>query len=132
MIWTNELGKGNSHTLNDIPFVLAGNGLDFKMGRSLKYKSVPHNRLCWRWPTEWATTSKSSATPTCAGVVSWLASVEPEVRTEIRLCSWRMFVLCIQFLPPLVDRNSIGMKSQPEKFSDANIAAAFRIATISA
>ncbi len=45
VIWTNELGKGNSHTLNDIPFVLAGNGLDFKMGRSLKYKSVPHNRL---------------------------------------------------------------------------------------
>ena len=31
--------------LNDIPFVLVGNGLDFKMGRSLKYKKVPHNRL---------------------------------------------------------------------------------------
>jgi Protein of unknown function (DUF1552) len=45
VIWTNELGKGNSHTLNDIPFVLAGNGLDFKMGRSIKYKNVPHNRL---------------------------------------------------------------------------------------
>ena len=45
VIWTNELGKGNSHTLNDIPFVLAGNGLDFKMGRSVKYKGVPHNRL---------------------------------------------------------------------------------------
>ena len=40
VIWTNELGKGNSHTLNDIPFVLAGNGLDFKMGRSIKYKHV--------------------------------------------------------------------------------------------
>jgi Protein of unknown function (DUF1552) len=45
IVWTNELGKGNSHTLNDIPFVLVGNGLDFKMGRSLKYKKVPHNRL---------------------------------------------------------------------------------------
>jgi hypothetical protein len=45
IVWTNELGKGNSHTLNDIPFVLVGNGLDFRMGRSLKYKSVPHNRL---------------------------------------------------------------------------------------
>jgi Protein of unknown function (DUF1552) len=45
IIWTNELGKGNSHTLNDIPFVLVGNGLDFKMGRSIKYKKVPHNRL---------------------------------------------------------------------------------------
>jgi hypothetical protein len=45
IVWTNELGKGNSHTLNDIPFVLVGNGLDFKMGRSVKYKKVPHNRL---------------------------------------------------------------------------------------
>jgi hypothetical protein len=45
IIWTNELGKGNSHTLNDIPFVLVGNGLDFHMGRSIKHKGVPHNRL---------------------------------------------------------------------------------------
>jgi hypothetical protein len=45
LIWTNELGKGNSHTLDNIPFVLVGGGLDFKMGRSLKYKRVPHNRL---------------------------------------------------------------------------------------
>ncbi|HEY8505715.1 MAG TPA: DUF1552 domain-containing protein [Gemmataceae bacterium] len=45
IIWTNELGKGNSHTLDNIPFVLVGNGLDFKMGRSLKYRRVPHNRL---------------------------------------------------------------------------------------
>ncbi len=45
VVWTNELGKGNSHTLNDIPFVLIGNGLDFQMGRSLKYDREPHNRL---------------------------------------------------------------------------------------
>ncbi|HTN74426.1 MAG TPA: DUF1552 domain-containing protein [Pirellulaceae bacterium] len=45
IIWTNELGQGNSHTLDNIPFVLVGNGLDFKMGRSLKYGKVPHNRL---------------------------------------------------------------------------------------
>ncbi len=45
VVWTNELGKGNSHTLNDIPFVLVGNGLGFRMGRSLKYQRVPHNRL---------------------------------------------------------------------------------------
>ena len=45
VIWTNELGKGNSHTLDNIPFVLVGNGLDFRMGRSLKYNKVPHNRL---------------------------------------------------------------------------------------
>lgn len=45
IVWTNELGKGNSHTLDNIPFVLLGNGLDFRMGRSLKYANVPHNRL---------------------------------------------------------------------------------------
>lgn len=45
IVWTNELGKGNSHTLNDIPFVLVGGGLDFKMGRSLKYRRESHNRL---------------------------------------------------------------------------------------
>lgn len=45
LIWTNELGKGNSHTLDNIPFVLVGNGLDFSMGRSLAYSKVPHNRL---------------------------------------------------------------------------------------
>lgn len=45
IVWTNELGKGNSHTLDDIPFVLLGGGLGFKMGRSLKFKKTPHNRL---------------------------------------------------------------------------------------
>lgn len=45
IIWTNELGQGNSHTHNDTPFLLVGGGLNFKMGRSLKYKQVPHNRL---------------------------------------------------------------------------------------
>ena len=45
ILWTNELGEGNSHTLDNIPWVLLGNGLDFKMGRSLKYKREPHNRL---------------------------------------------------------------------------------------
>ena len=45
VMWTNELGQGNNHTLNNIPFVLIGGGLDFKMGRSLNLKNVAHNRL---------------------------------------------------------------------------------------
>jgi hypothetical protein len=45
IVWTNELGKGNTHTLSNIPFVLVGSGLDFKMGRSLKYGEISHNRL---------------------------------------------------------------------------------------
>jgi hypothetical protein len=45
IVWTNELGKGNSHTLDDIPFVLVGNGLGFDMGQSIRFRKVPHNRL---------------------------------------------------------------------------------------
>jgi len=45
VIWTNELGKGSSHTLNDIPFVMIGGGMGYKMGRSLKLGRVAHNRL---------------------------------------------------------------------------------------
>ena len=45
IVWTNELGKGNSHTLDNIPFVLVGGGFGFQMGRSLQLERVPHNRL---------------------------------------------------------------------------------------
>ena len=36
---------GNSHSLDNIPFVLVGGGLGFKMGQSLKLELTPHNRL---------------------------------------------------------------------------------------
>ncbi len=45
IVWTNELGKGNSHTHEDIPWVLIGGGLGFKSGRALKFKKEAHNRL---------------------------------------------------------------------------------------
>ncbi|PWU18511.1 MAG: hypothetical protein C5B50_08990 [Verrucomicrobia bacterium] len=45
IVWTNELGKGNSHTLDNIPFTLIGGGFGFKMGRSLNLDKAPHNRL---------------------------------------------------------------------------------------
>jgi hypothetical protein len=45
IIWTNELGKGNSHTLDNIPFIMVGGGAGFKMGRSVKMEKVAHNRL---------------------------------------------------------------------------------------
>jgi len=45
IVWTNELGKGNSHALEDIPWVLIGGGLGFKTGRALKYTKAAHNRL---------------------------------------------------------------------------------------
>ncbi|BCX47553.1 hypothetical protein HAHE_14610 [Haloferula helveola] len=45
IVWTNELGKGNSHTLDNIPFVLIGGGLGFRAGRAMQFDNVPHNRL---------------------------------------------------------------------------------------
>ena len=45
LVWTNELGKGNSHTRDNIPFVMVGGGLGFKMGQALDFNKVPHNRL---------------------------------------------------------------------------------------
>ncbi|MES2474497.1 MAG: DUF1552 domain-containing protein [Verrucomicrobiota bacterium] len=45
IVWTNELGKGNSHSLDDIPFVLLGGGLGFRSGQAMAFDRVPHNRL---------------------------------------------------------------------------------------
>lgn len=49
IIWTNELGKGNSHTHNNTPFVLIGGGgkqtWGLNGGRALELGGVPHNRL---------------------------------------------------------------------------------------
>jgi hypothetical protein len=45
LLWTNELGKGNSHTLDNIPFIMVGGGCNFRMGRSVKFDKVAHNRL---------------------------------------------------------------------------------------
>jgi hypothetical protein len=45
LVWTNELGKGNSHTLDNIPIVMAGGAPGLKMGRFLNLDKVPHNRL---------------------------------------------------------------------------------------
>jgi len=45
LVWTNELGKGNSHSLDNIPCVMVGGGAGFKMGRHLKFDKAAHNRL---------------------------------------------------------------------------------------
>ncbi|RYD46767.1 MAG: DUF1552 domain-containing protein, partial [Verrucomicrobiaceae bacterium] len=45
IVWTNELGKGNSHSLDNIPFVLLGGGLGFRTGQAMQFDNVAHNRL---------------------------------------------------------------------------------------
>ena len=45
ILWTNELGEGNSHSRDDIPWVLVGGGLGFKAGRAVQFPGVSHNRF---------------------------------------------------------------------------------------
>ncbi len=45
LVWTNELGKGNNHTLDNIPYVMVGGGCGFTMGRSMQFDKAAHNRL---------------------------------------------------------------------------------------
>jgi hypothetical protein len=47
LLWCNELGKGNTHSRNDAPYVLAGSaGGALQTGRFLSYEGeVPHNNL---------------------------------------------------------------------------------------
>jgi hypothetical protein len=46
IVWGNELGEGASHTVDDIPFVLAGRlGGTLRTGRFLQYGGKPHNNL---------------------------------------------------------------------------------------
>ena len=45
IVWINELGKGNTHTLDNLPIVLVGGGIDAKAGFRDLGQKVPHNRL---------------------------------------------------------------------------------------
>jgi len=45
IVWVNELGKGNNHTLHDLPIVLIGGGAGFKSGFKKLGRRIPHNRL---------------------------------------------------------------------------------------
>jgi hypothetical protein len=46
VVWGSELGKGNSHSFDKIPFVVAGGAAGkLKTGRYLQFDGVEHNRL---------------------------------------------------------------------------------------
>jgi hypothetical protein len=46
VVWVNELGKGNSHTRRDIPFLLAGSCQGyFRTGRHIDFGGEPHGKL---------------------------------------------------------------------------------------
>ena len=46
VVWVNELGKGNTHSRRDIPFILAGGCQGyFKTGRRIDFGGAPHGKL---------------------------------------------------------------------------------------
>jgi hypothetical protein len=45
VVWVNELGKGNSHTRNNVPYVVAGGGGKWRTGRYLTFDDDPHNNF---------------------------------------------------------------------------------------
>lgn len=67
LVWTNELGKGNSHTRDDIPFVLVGEGCGFEMGRAVDFKGVAHNRLLMSFSEAMGSSVKSFGNPNYCG-----------------------------------------------------------------
>lgn len=67
LVWTNELGKGNSHTRDNIPFVLIGEGCGFTMGRAMDFKGVPHNRLLMSFSEAMGSPIKSFGNPNYCG-----------------------------------------------------------------
>jgi hypothetical protein len=46
VLWAKELGDSRLHSCRSVPFLLAGGaGGYFRMGRSLQYSAVPHQKL---------------------------------------------------------------------------------------
>ena len=46
VLWVNELARGNAHSHDKMPYVLAGGAAGaLRTGRFLTYKGTPHNNL---------------------------------------------------------------------------------------
>jgi hypothetical protein len=45
VLWGSDVSRGNVHAHDDMPFLLAGGGAGFRMGRSVKWTSQFHNDL---------------------------------------------------------------------------------------
>ena len=46
IVWCSEVSAGNTHSHNEMPFLIAGGGAGrLKMGRYLQYDGVAHNKL---------------------------------------------------------------------------------------
>jgi hypothetical protein len=68
VFWGSDVSRGNVHAHDDMPFVLAGGGAGFRMGRVLQYSSRPHNDLLLAILQAFGSTASSFGDPTaCIG-----------------------------------------------------------------
>jgi hypothetical protein len=66
LVWTNELGKGNSHTLNNIRSCWWAAGSISRWAARSSSAKCRTTVCCCRWPTASVTASTASAIPTSA------------------------------------------------------------------
>jgi uncharacterized protein DUF1552 len=45
VLWGNEVAQGNTHSHDNLPFLMAGGGWHFRTGRALEYMNASHNDL---------------------------------------------------------------------------------------
>ena len=45
LLWGSDVSRGNTHAHDNMPFVLAGGGAGFRMGRYAKWQGAFHNDL---------------------------------------------------------------------------------------
>jgi hypothetical protein len=74
IVWTNELGKGNSHTRNDMPCVIAGSaGGYFRTGRCLRFAEESHSNLWVSMAQAYGVETDTFGNPEyCRGTISSL------------------------------------------------------------
>ncbi len=70
LFWGSDVSRGNVHAHDDMPFVLAGGGAGFRMGRVVQYNSKPHNDLLLAILQAFGSTATTFGEPTaCSGVL---------------------------------------------------------------
>lgn len=73
VVWGNEISEGNTHSHDNVPFLLAGGGWSFKTGRYVRCSGVPHNNLLVSILNAMGSTSTTFGDPDfCSGPLTGL------------------------------------------------------------
>jgi hypothetical protein len=73
VVWGNEIALGNTHSHENIPFLLAGGGWHFRPGRFIQYQNASHNDLLVSVSNAMGVAATSFGEPTlCTGPLTGL------------------------------------------------------------